>query len=71
MLTNWLVTLRFNQMTSIDIPTVRRKTIKGPSLKRKMVMVWPSKFNGQFTNVFSKTSESESPTPYLRNQLHI
>ena len=66
MLTNWLVTLRLTAKTSIGIPTVRGKTIRISLLsKGEMVVVWLSEtkqaedLDCQFTDIFSKTSESE------------
>ena len=70
MLTNWLVTLRLTPETSNTIPTVKGKTIRVSLLsKREMVVSGlaeseteqAEEFNGQFTDVFSKTSESEVP----------
>ena len=67
MLTNWLVTLRLTPKTSVGIPTVERKGNQGiPPLKRRngsglaeSETEQAEEFNGQFTDVFSKTSESE------------
>ena len=60
------MTLRFTPKTPIDIATDRGKAIRVSLLsKEEMVVVWLSEteeagqFNGQFTDVFSKTSESE------------
>ena len=70
MLTNWFVTLRLTPKTSIGIPKVKGKTVRVSLLsKGEMVLVWLSETeqaeesNGQFTDVFSKTSENEVPLP--------
>ena len=64
------MTLKVTPQTSIGIPTVRGKTIKDniPPLKRssgrglaESATEQAEEFNGQFTDVFSKTSESEVP----------
>ena len=70
MLTNSLVTLRLTPKTSVGIQTVKKERQPGyPSSQneREMVVVWLSEteqaeeFNGQFTDVCSKTSENEVP----------
>ena len=72
MLTNWLVTLRLTPKTSINMHVCtnsQRKDNQGiPPLKRRngsglaeSESEQAEEFNRQFTDVFSKTSESEVP----------
>ena len=69
MLTNWLVTLRLTPKDFYRYTNSQRKDNQGiPPLKRRngsglaeSETEQAEEFNGQFTDVFSKTSENEVP----------
>ena len=71
MLTNSLVTLRATPKISISILTVKGKTVRVSLLSKRRngngsglaesETEQAEEFNGQFTDVFSKSSESEVP----------